>query len=131
MIGQATIGIMYKEKTMNKFNHINFGSFGTEPTEKNLKKAGVKTIDINSWGGYGSIVITYTYANKLWLGSGYVSRMKDEYNYKTEEDLVMVNDITGMSDEEMKIFNWAPFVDMSFEEKENYRGETLFPVKVA
>jgi hypothetical protein len=42
-----------------------------QSTEKNLEKAGVKTIDIHSWGGYGNIVITYTYANKLWLNSGY------------------------------------------------------------
>ena len=116
---------------MTKFNHIKLGSFGTEPTEKNLEKAGVKTIAVASWGGYGNIVITYTYANKLWLGSGYMSRIKNEYNYKTEQDLVMVDNITSMSDEEMKIFNWVPFANMTIEEKENYRGETLFPMKVA
>ena len=116
---------------MTKFNHIKLGSFGTEPTEKNLEKAGVKTIDINSWGGYGNIVITYTYANKLWLGSGYVSRRKAEYNYKTEQDLIMVDDITGMSDEEIKNVKWASFADMTSEEKETYRGETLFPMEVA
>jgi len=106
-----------------KFKHIKIGSFGTEPTEKNLEKAGVKTIDIHSWGGYGNIVITYTYANKLWLGSGYISRMKGEYNYKTEQDLIMVDDITGMSDEEIKNVKWGPFADMTSEEKEKYRKQ--------
>ena len=103
--------------------NINFGSYGKEPTKKNLHEAGVKTIGINSWGGYGNIVITYTYANKLWLGSGYMSRMKNEYNYNTEQDLVMVDDITGMSDEELKNVKWVPFADMTSEEKENYREQ--------
>jgi len=116
---------------MTKFNHIKLGSYGTEPTEKNLEKAGVKTISINSWGGYGNIVITYTYANKLWLGSGYMSRMKNEYNYKTMQDLVMVDDITGMSNEELKNVKWTPFTTMTHEVKENYRGGALFPIEVA
>ncbi len=113
---------------MKNFKHISFT--GKMDYDGLLEKAGVEHIGSHDRGMYGNRYIMYTYANKLWLGSGYLSFSVGSScysNYCTKSSLLLSDDISGMTEEDLKNFNYREVTSLPSEEKEALNGYILFP----
>ena len=69
------------------------------PTKENIEKAGIMPIRECDAGVDDRILHTYTFNNKLLGGKGSLS---DMLIYDTERDYVLIDDITGMTEDKLR-----------------------------
>ena len=87
-------------------------NWGDKPTTENFEKHGIVPLKIVDAGMYARNKHTYTYNGQLYCGKGYAWRE----TYSPDRDHVMMDDVTGMSLEELKAIH--PVYEMSKENKE-------------
>ena len=86
--------------------------WGDKPTKENFEKYGIVPLQIVDAGMYARNKHTYTYNGQLYCGKGYAWNA----TYTPDRDHVMMDDVTGLSLEELKAI--YPVYEMSKEDKE-------------
>ena len=98
--------------------------------DSRLEELGIKTIGAVDAGMYGNRHVLYTYDNKLWLGSGYESfspGSKNQYNYDTRSNYLVLGDVTGYTDDELYDVNFRMVTELPRATRELLTGGWLFP----